>query len=176
MTKNKLGENGMKLTKVSECQIKNSRFVNQFENRRYGVQTNTVERINYQNDPRADLNGDHEAWVRLLHFAKQSRDSEVWGVLHALRCGGALIRRDARFGYRILRGEWTESGYREFRDKYMASRGQEIQRLLKQAATTAVIVNHLASTEERPTEKVRRPPIIQRTQSQLFATSKKEAV
>src|SRR5690606_10079630 len=64
-------------------------------------------------DPRPDLTEDHRDWVAVLAAARQ--DSELHGLLHGLRCGGARleVREGARGAYyRIdytpLLGWWDE--------------------------------------------------------------------
>lgn len=73
-------------------------------------------------DPRPDLEEDHRDWVAVLAAAWQ--DSELHGLLHGLRCGGARLerRQGARGAYYridyspllpywdedVLRRDWLE--------------------------------------------------------------------
>lgn len=79
-------------------------------------------------DPRPDLTEDHLLWVGVLGFSRG--DSELFGLLHGLRCGGArLERRWTREGkaflkldYRPLLRFWEEEVLRAqwldpFRDR-----------------------------------------------------------
>lgn len=94
--------------------------------------------VDYEKDPRAELEGDHVLWVALLTTARgtDKTDSEtgLFGVLHALRCGGAALERDRDFGMLISAGEWDKAQYDAFRAKYLAPRRVEVVQALKAAA------------------------------------------
>ena len=64
-------------------------------------------------DPRPDLEEDHRDWVAVLAAARQ--DSELHGLLHGLRCGGARLERRQgargayyRIDYSPLLSYWDE--------------------------------------------------------------------
>src|SRR5690606_22170461 len=64
-------------------------------------------------DPRPDLEEDHRDWVAVLAAAWQ--DSELHGLLHGLRCGGARLERRQgargayyRIDYSPLLSYWDE--------------------------------------------------------------------
>ena len=64
-------------------------------------------------DPRPDLTEDHRDWVAVLAAAWQ--DSELHGLLHGLRCGGARLERRQgargayyRIDYSPLLSYWDE--------------------------------------------------------------------
>lgn len=64
-------------------------------------------------DPRPDLTEDHRDWVAVLAAARQ--DSELHGLLHGLRCGGARLERRQgargayyRIDYSPLLSYWDE--------------------------------------------------------------------
>ena len=43
------------------------------------------------NDPRPDLLDDHPIWERLLGYVQKYEPPSLHGVLHGVRCGGAMI-------------------------------------------------------------------------------------
>lgn len=87
----------------------------------------------YEKDPRPDLESDHVLWVALLTTARE-KGSDLFGVLHALRCGGASLERDRDFGMLIRPGEWQKDEYEDFKTKHLASRKAEVVAVLKAAA------------------------------------------
>lgn len=94
--------------------------------------------VDYEKDPRSDLEADHVLWVALLTTARgmdktDSREG-LFGVLHALRCGGAALERDKDFGMLVSAGEWDKAKYDAFRDKHLAPRRAEVVQALKAAA------------------------------------------
>lgn len=89
--------------------------------------------FDYEKDPRPDLVSDHVLWVALLTTAKE-RNSDLFGMLHALRCGGASLERDRDFGMLIRPGEWQKAEYEAFRVKHLALRKAEIVEILRAAA------------------------------------------
>lgn len=89
--------------------------------------------VDYEKDPRPDLVSDHVLWVALLTTAKE-RNSDLFGILHALRCGGASLERDKDFGMLIRPGEWEKTEYEAFRAKHLAPRKAEVVEALRLAA------------------------------------------
>lgn len=89
--------------------------------------------VDYEKDPRPDLVSDHVLWVALLTTAKE-RNSDLFGILHALRCGGASLERDKDFGMLIRPGEWEKTEYEAFRAKYLVPRKAEVVEILRAAA------------------------------------------
>ncbi len=87
----------------------------------------------YELDPRPELHADHSLWVALLASA-HSRDLDLWGALHCLRCGGAQLVRDKDFGMLIRPGEWDKTEYEVFRSKHLAPRKAEVVEALRLAA------------------------------------------
>lgn len=69
-------------------------------------------------DPRPDLTEDHRDWVAVLAAARQ--DSELHGLLHGLRCGGARLevrvtsqgRPYYKLDYSTLLSVWKEDELR----------------------------------------------------------------
>lgn len=98
-----------------------------------------AEVLDYEKDPRSDLEADHVLWVALLTTAREKdpTDSRVglFHVLHALRCGGASLERDKDFGMLIRPGEWDQAEYEAFRAKHLAPRKAEIVAVLCAAAS-----------------------------------------
>jgi hypothetical protein len=101
------------------------------------VQATTVFRppevLDYEKDPRPDLEADHVLWVALLTTARE-RGEELFGILHCLRCGGAHLERDKDFGMLIRPGEWEKTEYEAFRAKHLAPRKAEVVEALRLAA------------------------------------------
>ena len=93
--------------------------------------------LDYQKDPRPDLEGDHVLWVALLTTAKEQGDEELFGALHCLRCLGAALEEDRDFGLLIRSGACDPTEYEEYRTQHLASRKAEVVRALK-AATRMV--------------------------------------
>lgn len=91
------------------------------------------EVLDYEKDPRSDLEPDHVLWVALLTVARE-KDLELFGILHALRCGGASLERDKDFGMLIRPGEWQKTEYEVFRAKHLVPRKAEVVEVLKAAA------------------------------------------
>jgi len=91
------------------------------------------EVLDYEKDPRPDLEADHVLWVALLTTARE-KDMGLFGVLHALRCGGASLERDKDFGMLIRPGEWEKTEYEAFRAKHLAPRKAEVVEILRLAA------------------------------------------
>lgn len=94
--------------------------------------------LDYEKDPRPDLEVDHVLWVALLTSARamdgtDSREG-LFAVLHALRCGGAALEKDRDFGMLIRPGEWQSAEYDAFRAKHLSSRKAEVVAALKAAA------------------------------------------
>lgn len=92
-----------------------------------------VTMSDYQLDPRPELQIDHQLWMALL-AAANTRDLELWGVLHCLRCGGAQLVKDKDYGMLIRPGEWEKSEYDAFRAKHLAPRRAAVVEALKAAA------------------------------------------
>ena len=99
------------------------------------VQATTVFRppevLDYEKDPRPDLEADHVLWVALLTTARER--GELFGILHCLRYSGAHLR-DKDFGMLIRPGEWDQAEYEAFRAKHLAPRKAEVVAVLKTAA------------------------------------------
>lgn len=92
----------------------------------------------YTEDPRPDLQEDHQLWTRLLTLAMKKHGEELAGVLHGFRCGGTRLRQ-GKHGY-VLRPDIDPTGrvawmsmaeYEEIRDKYLAPWREEVIALLK---------------------------------------------
>lgn len=92
----------------------------------------------YELDPRPELHADHSLWVALLASA-HSRDLDLWGALHCLRCGGAQLAKDKDFGMLIRPGEWDAREYADFRAKHLTSRKTQVVEVLKAAAAMTAV-------------------------------------
>lgn len=86
-------------------------------------------------DPRPDLTEDHRDWVAVLAAARQ--DSELHGLLHGLRCGGARLERRQgargayyRIDYSPLLGWWDEV---ELRRRWLEPHKEAIKQVLQRA-------------------------------------------
>lgn len=91
--------------------------------------------LDYEKDPRPDLEADHVLWVALLTVARERQDDPgLFSALHALRCGGASLERDKDFGMLIRPGEWEKTEYEAFRAKHLAPRKAEVVEALRLAA------------------------------------------
>jgi len=99
----------------------------------------------YEKDPRPDLNEDHGYWIALLTVAKE-RSQKLFGILHALRCGGARLVKDIKTGLRILPGEWEPERYNEYKVKYLRPNVNAIKSLLVRASR--VNTNKLTTRED----------------------------
>ncbi|HHW26233.1 MAG TPA: hypothetical protein GXX23_02705 [Firmicutes bacterium] len=96
--------------------------------------------LDYEKDPRPDLEADHMLWVALLTLTRKQDPTDsregLFHVLHCLRCGGAQLVRDKDFGMLIRPGEWDKTEYEVFRSKHLASRKAEIVAVLRAAAAS----------------------------------------
>ena len=94
--------------------------------------------LDYEKDPRPDLEADHMLWVALLTLTRKQDPTDsregLFHVLHCLRCGGAQLVRDKDFGMLIRPGEWDKTEYEVFRSKHLAPRKAEVVEALRLAA------------------------------------------
>lgn len=102
------------------------------------LQSIEYHRPPYTEDPRPDLQEDHQLWIRLLELAMKRYGEELAGILHGFRCGGTRLRR-GKNGY-LLRPDidptdsvaWPSvEEYEAMRDKYLAPWREEVIALLK---------------------------------------------
>lgn len=97
-----------------------------------------MKTLDYEKDPRSDLESDHVLWVALLTTAREKDPTDsregLFHVLHGLRCGGAALERDKDFGMLIRPGQWDKAEYDAFRAKHLALRKAEVVEALKAAA------------------------------------------
>jgi len=97
-----------------------------------------VKILDYEKDPRPDLEADHMLWVALLTLTRKQDPTDsregLFHVLHCLRCGGAQLVRDKDFGMLIRPGEWDKTEYEVFRSKHLAPRKAEVVEALRLAA------------------------------------------
>ena len=87
----------------------------------------------YELDPRPDLFSDHSEWVAILDLAAAEGDN-IWSVLHALRCGGAVLSPSPKFGLVLEPGEWKPDDYAKTKAEELTPRGPQVLGLLQSAA------------------------------------------
>lgn len=87
-------------------------------------------------DPRDDLKKDHDIWVMVLGNAIVLQGmEELYGVLHWIRCGGAMFERiNAEFGFKLVRGQWDREaagiGWDEVKVKHLGPVRDKLLELL----------------------------------------------
>lgn len=77
-------------------------------------------------DPRPDMQGDHELWVKLLtHLFETNR--EIWGLFYSLRCGGCYLIFDSEANGWIVEtsNEWDLAFKAKVRKKYIMPKAKE---------------------------------------------------
>lgn len=90
-------------------------------------------------DPRPDLEGDHELWRRVLRAAVEVSDGhdEPLGALNGLRCMGARVV-EGENGLRLERGEIAEEDYVRWRETYLVPRTQQVKEALRRAKDAGI--------------------------------------
>lgn len=93
----------------------------------------------YTDDPRPDLQEDHQLWIRLLELAMKRYGEELAGILNGFRCGGTRLKQGKK-GY-ILRPDVDPTGkvawestdeYERMKSKYLEPWRNEVAELLKE--------------------------------------------
>ena len=85
-------------------------------------------------DPRPDLIDDHNLWVRLLRRLFY-QDKDLWGLFHALRCGGSTLIFDGDKIVVELSQEWDLLFRAKVRAKYLHPKAKLLQEALDVLAT-----------------------------------------
>jgi len=81
----------------------------------------------WQQDPRPDIQDDHDLWVEVLITAYR-RDGRLHGVLHGFRCAGCkLVEEDGRLK---LKGNYPE--YAEDRRKWLMPMKEAVMELFRE--------------------------------------------
>ncbi|MHB8171247.1 MAG: hypothetical protein ACYDG6_06860 [Thermincolia bacterium] len=90
-------------------------------------------RKTYENDPRPDLQDDHELWVYTLKNAKE-KYHETYGVLHGLRCCGAKLE-ETKLSLKLLPGNISATDWDAWKPKWLAPIREKLKELFEFASS-----------------------------------------
>lgn len=103
------------------------------------LQPTEYHRPPYTEDPRPDLQEDHQLWCRLLELAMERHGEELAGILNGFRCGGTRLKK-GKTSY-LLRPDIDPNGkvawesvaeYEQMKNKYLEPWRKEVVALLKE--------------------------------------------
>lgn len=87
----------------------------------------------YENDPRPDLQDDHELWVYALKNAKE-KYFKTYGILHGLRCCGAKLE-ETKLSLKLLPGDISTADWDAWKPKWLAPIREQLKELFEFASS-----------------------------------------